>query len=302
MGKKNTIEDIRKRVSEISTAELVSTEYINCMSKLRFRCSCGKEFEASWNKFLGGQTRCNDCAKAEQYSDKRLSLEEVKKRIAEKGGEYVSGEYVNQDSVLNVRCSVCGEVFSRVADFVFRNVTCPRCAHKKRINDQTYTIEKAREICKSRGVELLSTKYNNAHERLKVKCSCGRIFYSNLNNISTRQYARCRACARQESYGEVRIRKWLENNGIPFEQEKRFADCGGKRPYPFDFYLPGQNLCIELDGEQHFDERLPFWSPSIAEHDIYKSKYCLDHGIGLLRIRYMARDQIEALLDMTIPR
>ena len=43
------------------------------------------------------------------------------------------------------------------------------------------------------------------------------------------------------------------NNNIEFKKEKKFKDCKDKYQLPFDFYLPQYNLCIEFDGEQHFN-------------------------------------------------
>ena len=64
---------------------------------------------------------------------------------------------------------------------------------------------------------------------------------------------------------------------------------------PFDFYLPELNLCIEVDGEQHFK---PSKFSNISEEeanqnleirkekDRQKDEYCLKNGIKLLRISY----------------
>lgn len=53
MSKRNklTIDDVKKYVEEESSCTLLSTEYINDKTKLKFKCSCGKEFEKRFSHF-----------------------------------------------------------------------------------------------------------------------------------------------------------------------------------------------------------------------------------------------------------
>ena len=82
----------------------------------------------------------------------------------------------------------------------------------------------------------------------------------------------------------------LLKSQIKFEREKTFSDlrCG---KYRFDFYLPEKNICIEVDGEQHF-KYIPHFHKSLSgfkkqqEHDRRKNSYCLANDIKLYRIPY----------------
>ena len=102
----------------------------------------------------------------------------------------------------------------------------------------------------------------------------------------------CNLC--NKSQGENKIEHFLMNNNIEFKKEKKFKDCKDKYQLPFDFYLPQYNLCIEFDGEQHFNpssfssrntsekeklENLQY----IQKHDKMKNDYCKKNGITLLR-------------------
>ncbi|WP_238948847.1 hypothetical protein [Clostridium sp. YIM B02569] len=63
MSKKLTIEDVRQYVKENSECELLSYEYINARSKLRFKCKCGKEFERTFDNFKRKKTTlCQSCS------------------------------------------------------------------------------------------------------------------------------------------------------------------------------------------------------------------------------------------------
>ena len=74
----------------------------------------------------------------------------------------------------------------------------------------------------------------------------------------------------------------------------------------FDLYLPEYNLCIEYDGEQHF-EPVRFAGCSIENatqafentkiNDQIKNEYCKNNNISLLRIPYWDFKNIEEILE-----
>ena len=105
----------------------------------------------------------------------------------------------------------------------------------------------------------------------------------------------CSLC-NKKSKGEIKITRFLTNNNIKFEREKRFSDCKNILPLPFDFYIPKYNLCIEFDGKPHFqntnwngkmtNEEMKENLKSNQLRDQIKNDYCKTNGINLLRIRY----------------
>ena len=124
-----------------------------------------------------------------------------------------------------------------------------------------------------------------------------------MNRFTSQGQTRCQVCSSFESKGEQKVRSWLEANGIVFETQKRFIDCGGNRPYPFDFYLPKQNICIEYDGSQHYEQSRLLGDLSLIQaRDAVKTKYCEAKGIQLIRIPYTEFDNIPDLLSKLIPR
>lgn len=95
---------------------------------------------------------------------------------------------------------------------------------------------------------------------------------------------------------EDKIVKLLKQAKIKFEREKTFSDLRGGR-YRFDFYIPAMNVCIEVDGEQHFRQVTKFQKKysdflKTREHDRQKNSYCLAHQIRLLRIPYWEIDSL----------
>jgi hypothetical protein len=114
----------------------------------------------------------------------------------------------------------------------------------------------------------------------------------------------CPIC--NESFGERIIAEYLKQNNIPFEREKKFSNCKGKRqPLSFDFYLSEQNTLIEFDGRQHYmpvnfrgcsDEQAQKTYVELIENDKLKNKYCIDNNIQLIRIPHTIKN-VEEHLD-----
>lgn len=303
-----TVEQIRQRTHEISDCELLSEEYHGNRKPLRFRCGCGAEFTRTWNDFQDrGRTRCNACARARQYAEKRLSSEQVTERLGELGCEWISGEYKNQKSQLTIRCR-CGHfrtgTFTNIVD---QNPSglCVSCA---RSESQRFNILGVSLLCEMQyGIECLETEYVDSHTPMRFRCSCGREFTAAWNNVCSGGQRLCRDCSGVISRGENAVRQWLERQGIEYVMQKRFPDCGNVKPYPFDFYLPTRQTCIEFDGEQHF--RPIAFGGSLAAFDELKARdaakdaYCAAKGLCLIRISYKDFSRIDEILTaMLIPR
>ena len=104
------------------------------------------------------------------------------------------------------------------------------------------------------------------------------------------------------SKGEEQIIHILRAAGIKFVREKTFEDLKGGR-FRFDFYLPSLNLCLEVDGPQHF-KQVKYFQRNRAdflkqqEHDRQKNSYCLAHKISLIRIPYWELENIKVFSDI----
>ena len=92
------------------------------------------------------------------------------------------------------------------------------------------------------------------------------------------------------SKNEEYILNILLKENIKFIREKTFSDLR-KGKYRFDFYLPKYNICLEIDGEQHFKQISKFQKTRTdflkqQENDRRKNSYCLANNISLYRIPY----------------
>lgn len=122
---------------------------------------------------------------------------------------------------------------------------------------------------------------------------CGYLDYLNCEGLKT-------------SYGELRIKKFLEEKNIKFIREKKFKTClnSEKNKLPFDFYLPKYNICIEYDGEHHFHVVTKYGGKDffnkVKEHDKIKTEWCISNNIKLLRIPYNKKNKIPDILKKEI--
>lgn len=148
---------------------------------------------------------------------------------------------------------------------------------------------------------------NSGTKNLKVLCGC---CGKNIFTVSFGSYKhgtnRCEFCTASMSKGEFRIYNYLRDNNIEFEQEKTFVGCRDKGLLFFDFYLPKYNMCIEFDGEQHFnnnyDITMKMDDPNYSfnnriKHDQMKDDYCKKNNIKMLRITYKQEKYIDEILN-----
>ena len=317
MSRKYMYEDVKRFVEENSDCELLSQEYISVTSKLRFRCSCGKEFATDFQHFRDqNQRQCKDCGIAKAHKNRRLTVDEINDRLSRIGCSYVSGGYINRRSDITILCSCGHEKTMRLNTALTNNFSglCQRCSDERFRGRNRFSIDQVRDACKEKGIELLSTEYRSMKDPLEFRCLCGRTFVTTWEIVSYYGKTRCDLCSHQTSTGEREIIKWLDAHGFKYEREKMFEGCGGRyRRYRFDFYLPDKNTCIEFDGKQHFiavnfdgktdDETLRrvLWDTQCR--DLVKDIYCDEHGIDIIRIRYDEESKIpEILSDKLIPR
>nr|DAM97861.1 MAG TPA: restriction enzyme [Caudoviricetes sp.] len=142
-------------------------------------------------------------------------------------------------------------------------------------------------------------EYKSAHEKIECKClKCGETFYLRPDHIKRGiGHSGC-----NKSLGEERLEKYLKEHSINYIGQYRFGDCIRKeRDMPFDFYLPDLNIAIEYDGIQHYEPVVKFGGEEgFAElklNDYFKTNYCIEHNIKLIRVPYTEYDSMEEFLN-----
>lgn len=123
-----------------------------------------------------------------------------------------------------------------------------------------WTIERAKELFKQRGCELLETEYVNDSTKMRYIASCGHEHSITLNNFSRGKGDLCRACrikdnARKESLSYEVIRSAFEKEGckvlspeIHGERQKihYIAQCGHENYIDYGhFHTGGGRVCAK---------------------------------------------------------
>ena len=113
------------------------------------------------------------------------------------------------------------------------------------------------------------------------------------------EYLNCESL--RSSYGERKINDFLENRDIKFIKEMKFESCKNKKLLPFDFYLPDYKMCIEYDGQHHFNIVSKFGGiellDKVKENDNIKNEWCILNNIKLIRIPYTKKNKIFEILN-----
>jgi hypothetical protein len=110
----------------------------------------------------------------------------------------------------------------------------------------------------------------------------------------------CPLC--KSSKGEMRIIKILKEMKIKYIHQMKFKDCIFKKQLIFDFYIPDQQILIEYNGEQHYNNN-SFGNINNNNkfrlsqlRDNIKKDYANKNGIKLVIIPYWDYDNIEKIL------
>ena len=136
---KYSIQKIRE-MADNNGCELLSEEYVDVYSKLKFKCSCGNLFETNVNEFVNSnKTRCNLCGIKSSANSKFLSVEYIRNKVLEISDcELLSTEYVSAHKKLKFRCW-CGEEFERS----WANFTNPNKRRCRKCNQRESNLEKS---------------------------------------------------------------------------------------------------------------------------------------------------------------
>lgn len=293
-----SIENIKHYI-EINNlpVELISENYNGTFSKMKFKYfCCNKIVEISWHSFKKlKQYKCYECYyKTEHSKDKMLSKSKVLNEF-NKNGYILLEEYKNANKSI-----LCKNQEGYIGVLSYSNMMIGKSPYYFK-KGNPYTINNIKQFLLNNNAEyeILSNDFNGYHNDIKWKCKiCGNEFYTSWGNISSRiknnHLKYCNNC-RPKSYIESLTNDYLNNNNIEHIQQYIFEDCKNQRNLPFDFYIPNKNICIEVDGEQHFkpitfggiskEKSFENFDNQIKRDNI-KTKFCKDNNIKLIRLSY----------------
>lgn len=303
---KNMIKDLSNRrfgrLTVIYQAE--NKVYKNNISLVQWfcKCDCGNEIILNTAKLTSGNTKSCGCLFKEKCNM-------VKKDII--GNRYGRLVVISRDKNTNYKNSTairykckcdCGSIvsvpYSSLRDG--HSLSCG-CLSKELISKRSVKDITGQKFGKLLALERDGTT-NDKKAKWKCQCDCGSICIVSGKELRAGKTISC-GCVK--SLGENHIKDILTLLNIKFVQQYKILDCKDKSQLPFDFYLPSYNICIEYQGQQHyqpvdFANKGKEWAKKQfklnQKHDKLKKDYCLSHNINFLEIPYWEYDNIKSII------
>ena len=266
INKKLKYVDIKQRFIDKGFI-LLSTEYIDSVSKLKFKCKNGHMYNKSLNHF----NKMTGCYKCKLKSNKISN--DIRKLFTDEGYEVLSDKYVNCYSKIKYKCPN-GHIGEITYNSFQQGSRCNICSTKQRGLKQSLRYKDVKAYIESiDDYKLVSTEYQNANSKLDVICKYGHKY--KVTYAKFKSGRRCPICAKHISKAELEISNFIKSNNITIKQGDRTQIT----PYELDVYVPSQKLAIEYCGLYwHNDERKP------RNYHRVKLDKCTEKGIRLITI------------------
>jgi hypothetical protein len=124
----HTINDMQA-LAKVKGGVCLSTNYRNAKCRLRWRCAKGHEWETQASVILGGHW-CPKCEKLRLGRKYALTIEDMQKAAAKRGGVCLSKSYLNNRERLLWRCAK-GHEWKADGNSIRSGRWCPICAGKR---------------------------------------------------------------------------------------------------------------------------------------------------------------------------
>jgi len=177
IGKHQTIEDMQELATE-KGGKCLSDQYLGSKSKLLWECSEGHQWEAIPNTIKSGSW-CPVCGTSRCSQMKKLTIEDMHKLAADRGGKCLSNKYISSNSKLKWECDK-GHQWEAAPAAVKSRTWCPICS-----GNQKQTIEDLQNLAAQKGGVCLSKNYLNSQTKLLWECSEGHQWKATPGNIKS---------------------------------------------------------------------------------------------------------------------
>ena len=261
--------------------------------KVKIICPKHGIFEQLAYRHLKGHG-CKKCSDQQNGKNRRFTKEFIINKFKDIHGDkfdYSLVNYINIETKVKIICKYHGIFYQTPSAHINHKQGCPKCVGRNKDNKD---IINKYNVIHNNYYDYSLMNYKNNKTKIKIICPNHGVFeqlpYDHLNGCG------CAKC--KKSKNEILIETILIDNDIKFESQKMFDGCIYKRKLKFDFYLPLYNVCIEYDGEQHF-ERYRFEKDNNRLNirkirDQIKTEYCKNNNIKLIRIKY--NEEIDKIL------
>lgn len=300
------IEKARKKHNSLYDYSRV--EYKGSKELVEIVCKiCGPFWQVASNHCSG--QGCPSCANKKKKESPRKTTEYFIKKstilFGEGNFDYSLTKYISYKSRVTLQCLRCKTVLnSRVQDHYRSTLGCYFCATKQiRLSGKKSTEEFIKEAIALYGPDKFDfsrTEYTKNNVKVILGCKCGEWFEQSPSNFLIGSTG-CFSCRKkQESKGASNCRKYLTENNIDFKCETKFEPYLYR--YDFTFEYNSNKICLEFDGEQHF-EFIEYFHKTEKEFerrkemDVEKNLIAKDNNHVVIRISNNKFEHISNYLD-----
>lgn len=273
----------------------LSQSYQNNLTKLRWRCKRGHEWEAVPSSIVGsGDHKGSWCPFCAGKLPKKLALQELKKLAASHGGKLLSARYQDARSHLRWRCEK-GHEWKAVPHAVKRGGWCPVCGGSYPLN-----LAIMRKAARSFGGRCLSKEYVNSKSHIHWRCAEGHEWKAKPDHVLKGHW--CPICS--SGVSERICRALLEKmTGVQFMKARpKWLRNERDGQMELDGFAPSLGLAFEYHGHQHY-QLVPFFHANPEEFsqrqedDKLRRQLCRENGITLLEVpHYIPHDKLQEYL------
>ena len=211
--------------------------------------------------------------------------------------DYSKVEYVNSKTKVCIICPEHGE-FWQTPKSHLRGQGCRLCYNqrtKERLHKTTEQFISESKLIHGDKYNYSKVEYKGCLEKVCIICpEHGEFWQTPLNHLQGHGCTKC-----QLSKMEFEIQKYLTQESVKFDTQKRFDWLKDNRQMILDFYLPNQNISIECQGEQHSTPNVFFGGndsfESSLKRDRLKYQQCKEHNIEI--IYYFPKDYLKYDVD-----
>ena len=293
-----TEEWIKKAQLKFPNLDFSNTVYSGKMNNITVYCPTHGQFTTKANTLMNSKYGCRECGKEHQIQNKKLSNEEILKRLENSYGskyDYSKVKYTGAKNKITLICPKHGE-FQIRPDCI--GDKCMKCEAEER--SKRYMLSQEQFECKIKDLSsniIINSEYKGCNNNIKCKCSiCGYEWETKAAHLL--EGSNCPKCHLYK--GEQKISKYLDINNIKYIIQYKIEKPFENREFILiDFYLPDYNTFIEYNGKQHYIPIKYFGGEIQYKDQIQRDKnlrnYCKENNINLLEIHY---DQnVEEKLD-----
>lgn len=284
---------IIKEIIKKRDGKLISTEYINSITKLEMEDKNGIRFLMS-----ASDLKRNHWSPYESYSVRNPEYHlNILKKIAEsKGGKLISTQYINAHTKLEFEDSQQRRFLMSPTEVKSNRWSGYESGNV--YNNPEYHLNILREIAKNKGGKLISTKYINGITKLEFEDRENNRFFAIPNFIKRGGWSKFEIV----NLSEERARQCME-----FIFNYSFPNIWGiikksttNRKMQFDGYNDKLKIAFEYQGEQHYhwkdcrgktEEQKKQIFKKIKENDDEKLKLSKKQNILLIIIKYFKNNK-----------